>query len=100
MTNTSPITDRPLEKDHTSTTTDPFSHIKQLEQRLDTLSEELNQLKIDQPTDRMTIVVFSGDMDKLMSAFIIASGAAAMGSQVYTLLYFLGSGGDQKSDYL
>ena len=41
-------------------------------------------------TDRATLVVFSGDMDRLMSAFIIATGAAAMGMQVTMYFTFWG----------
>ncbi len=37
-----------------------------------------------------TIVVFSGDFDKLMAAFIIAGGAAAMGSRVTMFFTFWG----------
>lgn len=32
--------------------------------------------------DGQTIIVFSGDFDKVMAAFIIANGAAAMGKNV------------------
>jgi peroxiredoxin family protein len=39
-----------------------------------------------QPGNRSTIVVFSSDMDKVMAAFIIATGAAAMGMDA--TLYF------------
>ena len=35
-----------------------------------------------QLSNRVTIVAFSGDMDKLMAAFIIAAGAASMGMEV------------------
>ncbi len=37
-----------------------------------------------------TLVVFSGDMDKAMASFIIASGAAAMGKQVTIFFTFWG----------
>jgi peroxiredoxin family protein/TusA-related sulfurtransferase len=37
-----------------------------------------------------TIVVFSGDFDRAMAAFIIANGAAAMGSQVTLFFTFWG----------
>ena len=33
----------------------------------------------DGKTERVTIVVLSGDFDRVMAAFIIATGAAAMG---------------------
>ena len=39
---------------------------------------------------KKTIVVFSSDFDKLMAAFIIANGAAAMGSEVTMFFTFWG----------
>ncbi len=39
---------------------------------------------------KKTMVVFSGDFDKAMAAFIIANGAAAMGSQVTLFFTFWG----------
>ena len=32
-------------------------------------------------SDKVTIVLLSGDMDRAMAAFIIATGAAAMGNR-------------------
>ena len=40
--------------------------------------------------DRVTIVLLSGDLDKAMAAFIIATGAAAMGMQVTVFFTFWG----------
>jgi peroxiredoxin family protein len=40
--------------------------------------------------NRATLVVFSSDMDKVMAAFIIASGAAAMGMDVSMYFTFWG----------
>jgi len=40
--------------------------------------------------DAITIVVFSGDLDKLLAAFIIATGAAASGKQVNMFFTFWG----------
>ena len=42
------------------------------------------------PRDGKTLVVFSGDFDKAMAAFIIANGAAAMGSPVTMFFTFWG----------
>ena len=39
-------------------------------------------------SNRATLVAFSGDMDKLMAAFIIATGAAAMGMEVSVYVTF------------
>ncbi|MBK5252500.1 MAG: DsrE/DsrF/DrsH-like family protein [Peptostreptococcaceae bacterium] len=41
-------------------------------------------------TDKKTLVVFSGDMDKVMASLIIANGAAAMGSEVTMFFTFWG----------
>lgn len=43
-----------------------------------------------QLSDRATLVVFSGDFDRLMSAFIIATGARAMGFEVSMYFTFWG----------
>jgi peroxiredoxin family protein len=49
----------------------------------------LAELKETRP-DRVTIVLLSGDMDRAMAAFIIATGAAAMGMQVTMFFTFWG----------
>jgi peroxiredoxin family protein len=41
-------------------------------------------------TSKKTMVVFSGDYDKAIAAFIIANGAAAMGDQVTMFFTFWG----------
>ncbi|MBN1321262.1 MAG: DsrE/DsrF/DrsH-like family protein [Thermoleophilia bacterium] len=41
-------------------------------------------------TTKKTIIVFSGDFDKAMAAFIIATGAAAMGDEVTMFFTFWG----------
>jgi peroxiredoxin family protein len=41
-------------------------------------------------TTKKTIIVFSGDFDKAMAAFIIANGAAAMGDDVTMFFAFWG----------
>lgn len=49
----------------------------------------LADLQASKP-DRVTIVLLSGDMDKAMAAFIIATGAAAMGMHVTMFFTFWG----------
>src|SRR6476620_4849478 len=41
-------------------------------------------------SDRVTIVLLSGDLDRAMAAFIIATGAAAMGMKVTIFFTFWG----------
>ncbi len=47
-----------------------------------------------------SIVVFSGDFDKLMAAFIIANGAAAMGSKVTMFFTFWGINALRRSKHV
>jgi peroxiredoxin family protein len=44
----------------------------------------------DMPQERMTIVVFSGEMDRVIAAFILATTAAAMGLEVCMFFTFWG----------
>jgi len=41
-------------------------------------------------TSKKTIILFSGDFDRVMAAFIIANGAAAMGDEVTMFFTFWG----------
>src|SRR5690348_10064341 len=49
----------------------------------------LADLQASKP-DKVTIVLLSGDLDRAMAAFIIATGAAAMGMQVTIFFTFWG----------
>jgi len=60
---------------------------QKLEEALGDLRARIEEARV---SDRATLVVFSGDMDKLMAAFIIATGAAAMGLEVSMYFTFWG----------
>lgn len=49
-------------------------------------------------TSKKTVIVFSGDFDKVMAAFIIANGAAAMGDEVTMFFTFWGLNALRKPD--
>ena len=49
-------------------------------------------------TSHKTVIVFSGDFDKVMAAFIIANGAAAMGDEVTMFFTFWGLNALRKPD--
>lgn len=58
-----------------------------------TVAQTLSQLKTlaTQPlSDRTTLFVFSGDLDRVQAAFTIANGAAAMGQEVSMFFTFWG----------
>lgn len=67
---------------------------EQVEARVQLLEEKyearIKALEAQVPEDRVTIVCFSGDYDRAMAAFIIATGALAMGYQVSMYFTFWG----------
>jgi peroxiredoxin family protein len=58
--------------------------------RLAKLEDRLAALEENQPEDRVSMVVFSGDLDKVLAAFVIATGAAAVGQEVSMFFTFWG----------
>lgn len=58
--------------------------------RVEQLERALDDLKAQVPEDRATIVVFSGDLDKVLAAFVIATGAAAAGLETSMFFTFWG----------
>ncbi len=59
-----------------------------LEQRIKNLEEQIEDLKRNMPKDQLSMVVFSGDLDRMLAAFIIAVGAAAMYERVVMFFTF------------
>jgi peroxiredoxin family protein len=70
-------------------TTDP-SRMRALEEKLRDLEKRLAQVEGQVAEDRVSMVVFSGDLDRVLAAFVIATGAAAMGQQVSMFFTFWG----------
>ena len=66
------------------------SRMEALEQKVQELERRLGQVEERAAEDRVAIVVFSGDLDRVMAAFIIATGAAAMGQNVSMFFTFWG----------
>ena len=65
-----------------------------MENMLEQIQELKNRVELlekDSPKDKLSIIVFSGSLDKLIAAFIIATGAAAMGSEVTLFFTFWGT---------
>lgn len=61
-----------------------------LEEKLRDLEKRLTQVEGQVAEDRVALVVFSGDLDRVLASFIIATGAAAMGQQVSMFFTFWG----------
>lgn len=61
-----------------------------LEARLNALEARLAEVEESLPKDRLTMVVFSGELDRVLAGFIIATGALAMGYEVSMFFTFWG----------
>ncbi len=66
------------------------SRIQALEERLRDLETRLAHVEGQVAEDRVALVVFSGDLDRVLAAFVIATGAATMGQQVSMFFTFWG----------
>ena len=64
--------------------------IQELETKVNALEKHLAQVAERVPEDKVTLVVFSGDLDRVLASFVIATGAAAMGQQVSMFFTFWG----------
>jgi peroxiredoxin family protein len=62
-----------------------------IETQLAELKSQIDALKAGAPENKLAMVVFSGDMDKVLAAFVIATGAVAMGMDVVMFFTFWGT---------
>ena len=73
-----------------SSTASLENRIQILEGKIEALTERTVSLESNLVSDRLTLVLFSDDMDKQMAGFIIATGAAAMGMKVSMFFTYWG----------
>ena len=71
-----------------STDTQTAPTTADLAAQLADLQAQVEELKANAPDDKLSMVVFSGDLDRLLAAFIIANGAAAMFDEVVMFFTF------------
>lgn len=62
------------------------------------LEAKIEALRERTPEDRAAIVVFSGDLDKVLAAFVIATGAAAAGLETSLFFTFWGLSALKRKD--
>ncbi len=65
--------------------------MESMQQQLADLQERLQTLESKAPSNKISMIVFSGDMDKVLASFVIATGAAAMGMDVVMFFTFWGT---------
>ncbi len=61
-----------------------------LAKQVEALKKQIENIKAG-AEDKISIIVFSGDLDKVLAAFIIATGAVAMGMEAVMFFTFWGT---------
>lgn len=61
-----------------------------LMKKIEALEARVAELEATRPEDKVSMVVFSGDLDRVLAGFVIATGAAAMGQAVDMYFTFWG----------
>ncbi len=61
-----------------------------VDERIRALEARIAELESRVPEDRVSLVVFSGELDRMLAAFVIATGAAALGQNVSMFFTFWG----------
>ena len=68
-----------------------FALLDEQRTTLERLQQQTNQLAADAAENRLSLVVFSGDLDRQLAAFVMATGAAASGLRVSMFFTFWGT---------
>ncbi|MDF1593322.1 MAG: DsrE/DsrF/DrsH-like family protein [Desulfobacterales bacterium] len=65
--------------------------MQNMEEQLTKLKSHIEALEKKAPENKLSMIVFSGDMDKVLASFVIATGAVAMGMDVVMFFTFWGT---------
>jgi peroxiredoxin family protein len=65
--------------------------MEEIKEQLDLLKTQMNAVNNRMPDNKVSIIAFSGDLDKALAAFVIATGAVAMGMDVVMFFTFWGT---------
>ena len=65
--------------------------MQNMEKQLEDVQAQLESLKKGASDNKVAIIAFSGDMDKVLASFVIATGAVAMGMDVVMFFTFWGT---------
>ena len=71
--------------------TNPLEKLGDLEKQMEELKTQFESLSKASPENKISLIVFSGDLDKVVASLIIATGAAAMGMDVVMFFTFWGT---------
>jgi len=67
-----------------------MENIQEMEKQIAALKAQMDGFDAKVTENRLSMIVFSGDLDKALAAFIIGTGAVAMGMEVVMFFTFWG----------
>jgi peroxiredoxin family protein len=70
---------------------DQTENLGGLQEQVDQLKGQLESMSKDAAENKLSMVVFSGDLDKVLASFVIGTGAVAMGMDVVMFFTFWGT---------
>jgi len=70
---------------------DLSSDLAALKSQISALESNFENFDKKSPANKISMVVFSGDMDKILASFVIATGAVAMGMEAVMFFTFWGT---------
>jgi peroxiredoxin family protein len=65
--------------------------MEQIEAQINELKTQLDAMQGRTPENKLAMIVFSGDLDKVLAALVIATGSVAMGMDVVLFFTFWGT---------
>jgi peroxiredoxin family protein len=65
--------------------------LEHLSEQIEDIKGQLQSISNAAPENKLSLIVFSGDLDKVLSSFVIATGAVAMGMDVVMFFTFWGT---------
>ncbi len=65
--------------------------MEDIQKQLEALKAQVDGIEKKVPSNKLSMIVFSGDLDKALAAFIIATGSIAMGLEVVMFFTFWGT---------
>lgn len=79
-----------VQKEEAETRKDSMT-LEQLSEQIAAIKSQLQSISDKAPENKLSLIVFSGDLDKVLAAFVIATGAVAMGMDVVMFFTFWGT---------
>jgi peroxiredoxin family protein len=70
---------------------DPALKLEAVQKQIDEIKAQMESLSKAAPDNKISMVIFSGELDKVLASLVIATGAVAMGMEVVMFFTFWGT---------